>query len=97
MVPHGTVEQKIIQLFGLDGAETQPLVIVGIPDASKGEALVLLTTVEIAAEALREKLVAAGLPNLWIPRIIKRIEKAPTLASGKLDLKACEKLAMGKT
>jgi hypothetical protein len=25
--------------------------------------------------------------------MIKRIEKVPTLASGKLDLKACEKIA----
>ena len=93
MVPHGTIEQKIIHLFGLDGAETQPLAIVGIPDVSKGEALVLLTTIDMTSELLREKLSSAGLPNLWIPKIIKRIEKIPTLASGKVDLKACEKLA----
>ncbi len=93
MVPHGTVEQKIIEVLQFDGAEAQPLVIIGVPDKSKGEALVLLTTVDIQADALREKLGAAGLPNLWIPKILKKIEKVPVLASGKLDLKACEKLA----
>jgi acyl-[acyl-carrier-protein]-phospholipid O-acyltransferase / long-chain-fatty-acid--[acyl-carrier-protein] ligase len=82
MVPHGTVEQKLIELLGLAGAEAQPLAVAGIPDESKGEALVLLSTVELA-----------GLPNLWIPRIIVRVEKIPTLASGKLDLKGIEKLA----
>jgi len=95
MVPHGTVEQKIIEVLKLDAAEAQPLVVTGIPDESKGEALVLLTTVDIQADALREKLAAAGLPNLWIPKIIRKAEKIPILASGKLDLKACEKMARG--
>lgn len=93
MVPHGTVEQKIIQLFGLDGADSQPLVVTGVPDESKGEALVLLTTVDLTTEMLREKLGAAGVPNLWMPKVIKRIEKIPTLPTGKLDLKGCETIA----
>lgn len=97
MVPHGTVEQKAIEALGLGGAETQPLAVVGVPDEAKGEALVVLTTVEIAPDQLREKLGAVGLPNLWIPRIIKRVEKIPTLASGKLDIKACEKIARGES
>ncbi len=93
MVPHGTIEQKIIETFALDTTESQPVVMMGVPDQTKGEALVLLTTVDIPSDQLREKLAAAGLPNLWIPKIIKRIEKVPVLASGKLDLKACEQLA----
>jgi acyl-[acyl-carrier-protein]-phospholipid O-acyltransferase/long-chain-fatty-acid--[acyl-carrier-protein] ligase len=93
MVPHGTVEQKIIEALGLQSAETQPLVVTGVPDETKGEALVLLTTVDVSPEQLREKLTAAGLPNLWIPRTIRRVEKIPTLSTGKLDLKGCEKLA----
>jgi acyl-[acyl-carrier-protein]-phospholipid O-acyltransferase/long-chain-fatty-acid--[acyl-carrier-protein] ligase len=97
MVPHGTVEQKIIQLFGLETAETQPLVITGVPDGLKGEALVLLTTIDISMETLRAKLSEAGIPNLWVPKIIKRVDKIPTLGTGKLDLKACEKLASEKS
>lgn len=93
MVPHGTIEQKVIELFGFESAESQPVVVVGVPDESKGEALVVLTERELTPEALREKLSAAGLPNLWIPKIVRRVEKIPTLASGKLDLKGCENLA----
>ena len=36
-----------------------------------------------------------GLPNLWIPKKIQRVEKIPVLASGKLDLAACKELALG--
>jgi len=64
-------------------------------DAAKGEALVLLTTVDIALDDLRDKLTAAGLTNLWIPRVIKRVETIPTLASGKLDLRKLKELAAG--
>jgi len=93
MVPHGTVEEKIMAALGLEAAEIQPLAIMGIPDESKGEALVLLTTVDISMNSLREKLTALRIPNLWIPKIIRHVEKIPVLASGKLDLEACEKLA----
>ena len=87
------VQQKIIEAFTLDGAEAQPVVVVGVPDEAKGEALVLLSATDITMDQLRAKLTASGLPNLWIPKTMKRIEKIPLLASGKLDLKACEKLA----
>ena len=42
MVPHGTVEAKIAELFGVDPGEAQSVVVVGVPDAAKGEALVAL-------------------------------------------------------
>ncbi|MEO5957667.1 MAG: AMP-binding protein, partial [Opitutaceae bacterium] len=42
MVPHGTVEQKIAQAFSLDQTESLVVMVVGVPDATKGEALVLL-------------------------------------------------------
>ena len=56
MVPHGTVEQKIAEAFGWDQTEGATIVITGIPDATKGEALVLLTTQDITADQLRAKL-----------------------------------------
>jgi acyl-[acyl-carrier-protein]-phospholipid O-acyltransferase/long-chain-fatty-acid--[acyl-carrier-protein] ligase len=68
--------------------------ITGVPDSAKGEALVLLTTREIVQTDLREKLVAAGLPNLWIPRRIVRLDAIPILASGKLDLRGCREAAL---
>jgi len=39
-------------------------------------------------------LLAGGLPNLWVPRTIKRVERIPILGSGKLDLGKCKELAL---
>ena len=56
MVPHGTVEEAVVRTLGLGGGDDQPVAVVGVPDESKGEALVLLSTEQIASDALREKL-----------------------------------------
>ena len=94
MVPHGTVEQKINEVYQIDLNEGPVMVVVGVPDSSKGEALVLLTSLEVNGDDLRERLFNAGLPNLWIPKIIRRVEKIPLLGSGKMDLKGCRQLAI---
>lgn len=94
MVPHGTIEQKILEVFGWDALEAPAVFVAGIPDATKGEALVVLTTHELSPEVLRAKLSAAGVPNLWIPRIVKRVEQIPMLGTGKTDLKRCRELAL---
>ncbi len=93
MVPHGTVEQALVQALGIDAGESYAVVVTGIPDPGKGEALVVLTTLDVTAETVREKLTAAGLTNLWIPRVVRRVEKIPVLSTGKLDLKGCQALA----
>lgn len=92
MVPHEALEQKIIGALGLEGQSERVLVIVGVPDESKGEAVILLAAVDIDLEALRAKLRDSGVPNLWIPRKIQRVESIPVLASGKLDLSRCKDL-----
>ena len=97
MVPHGTIEARIAELFGWDQNEGPTAVVTGVPDAAKGEALVLLTTMEVTAEQVRAKLLEAGLPNLWVPRIIRRVEKIPMLGTGKTDLKGCRTLALELT
>ncbi|MDP0500051.1 MAG: AMP-binding protein [Verrucomicrobiota bacterium JB022] len=93
MVPHGTVEETITRAFLLDEAETPLVAVTGVQDARKGESLVLLAAVAIKPEDLRARLQEAGLPNLWIPRTIKRVDHIPCLASGKLDLKRIRELA----
>ncbi len=95
MVPHGTVEQKIAELFGADPGEAQAVVVVGVPDEAKGESLVALSTMELPADEVRRRLSAAGFANLWIPRVILRVPSIPVLGSGKLDLAACRRLASG--
>ena len=96
MVPHGTVEQKIVELFDIDQNAGCAIAVVGVPDVSKGEALVLLTVLELGTDTLREKLLGIGLPGLWVPKVIHRVDKIPVLGSGKLDLKGCRDLAQEK-
>ncbi|MEP6937913.1 MAG: AMP-binding protein [Chthoniobacterales bacterium] len=92
MVPHEGVEEKTIAALGLEKNE-RVLCIVGVPDESRGETLVLLSSIPIDLPSLRAKLSDAGIPNLWIPRLCRRVAAIPVLASGKLDLARCRELA----
>jgi acyl-[acyl-carrier-protein]-phospholipid O-acyltransferase/long-chain-fatty-acid--[acyl-carrier-protein] ligase len=94
MVPHGTVEQKIVEAFAWEQAEAPAVFVTGVPDSSKGEALVMLTTHEVTPELVRARLSEAGVPNLWVPKVIKRVEKIPMLGTGKTDMKRCRELAL---
>ncbi len=94
MVPHGTVEQRIIEAFGWQAAETQPVVVIGVPDETKGESLVALSTFDLAVDEMRSRLLAGGLPALWIPKRVLRVERIPVLGTGKLDLSRCRREAM---
>jgi acyl-[acyl-carrier-protein]-phospholipid O-acyltransferase/long-chain-fatty-acid--[acyl-carrier-protein] ligase len=93
MVPHELVEQKIATALELDGHGDRTIAVMGIPDEAKGEALILLSSIEIDAQRLRAALREADVPNLWVPRTICRVEAIPVLASGKLDLGRCKELA----
>jgi acyl-[acyl-carrier-protein]-phospholipid O-acyltransferase/long-chain-fatty-acid--[acyl-carrier-protein] ligase len=89
MVPHETVEQKILAALQLGNEGDRTLAVTSVVDAQKGEALVLLSTIEIDQAQLRTRLQEAGMPNLWIPKKIRRVEQIPVLATGKLDLRGC--------
>lgn len=98
MVPHGTVEDAIRSALNLrfGDDEAQRIAISARSDTTKGECLVLLTTFDIALETLRQALMREGLPNLWIPRIVKKVNAIPVLATGKLDLQRMRQLAEGE-
>jgi acyl-[acyl-carrier-protein]-phospholipid O-acyltransferase / long-chain-fatty-acid--[acyl-carrier-protein] ligase len=95
MVPHLTVEQRIVEALDLHPAhgEGPAVAVVGLPDETRGESLVVLTTVPVEQPELRKRLVAMGLPNLWIPKVVKQVAAIPIMATGKLDLRACHRLA----
>jgi acyl-[acyl-carrier-protein]-phospholipid O-acyltransferase/long-chain-fatty-acid--[acyl-carrier-protein] ligase len=93
MVPHEKVEQRLMELLGVQ-AEEKVLAVTGVPDAAKGEALVILSTRELDLAEVRSGLAAAGLPNLWIPRRRIRVEAIPHLATGKLDLRRIREMAL---
>jgi acyl-[acyl-carrier-protein]-phospholipid O-acyltransferase/long-chain-fatty-acid--[acyl-carrier-protein] ligase len=97
MIPHGTIEQRIIEAFDWAQNDGPTAVITSVPDAIKGEALVLLTIENVSLSEVRTRLIEAGLPNLWLPRIVCKVDRIPILGTGKTDLKACRHLAIELT
>lgn len=98
MVPHETVEAAINHALGLDEETERKVAVVGVPCEKKGEAIALLSTlagyaVEQECLDLRYRLLDQGIPSLWCPKVIISVKEIPILASGKLDIKACELLA----
>jgi acyl-[acyl-carrier-protein]-phospholipid O-acyltransferase/long-chain-fatty-acid--[acyl-carrier-protein] ligase len=96
MVPHGTIEQALVEAFDLLDSDVPVLAVGARPDDSKGEALVLLSTMDLDPAEVRAKLSAKGYSNLWIPREMTRVEAIPTLATGKLDLRAIKAICAGE-
>jgi acyl-[acyl-carrier-protein]-phospholipid O-acyltransferase/long-chain-fatty-acid--[acyl-carrier-protein] ligase len=68
--------------------------VVAIPDAKKGEALLLITN---APEITRSWLLTAaqrlGINNLLIPQKVHVVEAIPLLGSGKVDYGAAQRVA----
>jgi len=95
MVPHLTLENKIAEALDLHPAadEGPPIAVIGVPDEKKGESLVLLAAVKIELSVLRKRLLEQGVPSLWIPRVIVAVPAVPILASGKLDMRECQRMA----
>jgi acyl-[acyl-carrier-protein]-phospholipid O-acyltransferase/long-chain-fatty-acid--[acyl-carrier-protein] ligase len=90
MVPHLKVEQALHSLTG-----DASVLVIGIPDDSRGERLVLLHTASHLepgpiVEHLQE------LPSLWIPKRhdIFVVDAIPTLGTGKTDLRRARELAL---
>ena len=92
MVPHTTVEEAVINALGVQNSDKHIIAIGSRPDEAKGEALVMLSTIDINMGELRKKLADTGLPNLWIPKTIVKIDEIPILATGKLDLGKIQKI-----
>jgi acyl-[acyl-carrier-protein]-phospholipid O-acyltransferase/long-chain-fatty-acid--[acyl-carrier-protein] ligase len=93
MVPLESVEQKIISVLLAGEQSERVFAIVGVADQAKGEAIVLLSSIEVDLPQLRVALADLGVPNLWIPRVLRRVNAIPVLGSGKLDLVGCKLLA----
>ena len=97
MVPHATVESALYRELGFDPSGELKIAISSRLDEGKGEALVLLSTVDDVTLAQAKKcLRKAGISNLWHPKYLVRVDKIPILGSGKLDLKNLSELAKAK-
>jgi acyl-[acyl-carrier-protein]-phospholipid O-acyltransferase/long-chain-fatty-acid--[acyl-carrier-protein] ligase len=90
MVSLTAVESAIARLW-----PQQHHAVVAIPDARKGEQLVLITE---HADASREAIAThgreIGLPELFLPRQVIVVKSLPLLGSGKADYGAVKELAL---
>ena len=89
MVPLGTVEDLAARVWpGVIHA------VVAVPDAKRGEQLVLVTERRDAARAaLAAAAREAGLPEIFVPRAIIPVAAVPILGSGKIDYAGVQGLA----
>lgn len=88
MVPHGVVEEH---LQACAARSERAFAVCGVPDAKKGERLMVLTTLPAdAVAAVVRQLAGRGLPPLFVPRKEQFVTVAalPMLGTGKLDLRA---------
>jgi len=100
MVPHLRVEEELLRAIGAGEEDKLTLVVTGVPDAKRGERLVVLYTSLAATPAeLTQRLAEAGLPNLWLPSpdSLYQIDAVPVLGTGKLDLRGIKELALERS
>lgn len=93
MVPHTTVESALNIELGFADSDVPKIAISSRIDEGKGEALVLLSTVDLQLSVAKDALRRAGISNLWHPKYLVRVDEIPHLATGKLDLKKLAELA----
>jgi len=92
MVPLIRVEEAIRENTGLESC-----VVVALPDAQKGERLVLLhTATDRTASQIYKTLTSTNISRLWIPKAdsIYSVEALPILPTGKMDLQRTKALAI---
>ncbi len=70
------------------------LVAVNLPDAKKGEKIVLMITQKIALTEIKKAMLAADVNPLMIPVGISVVDEIPKLGSGKTDFKLAKQLLM---
>jgi len=89
MVPLGAVEEFVSKVW-----PAAAHAVVAVPDAKRGEQLVLVTDYPGAARApLAAAARAAGLPELYVPRAVRRVQKLPILGTGKVDYVSVARIA----
>lgn len=109
MVPHVFVEEEIEKILKKydapsgaveegegDGSELR-IAVTAVPDAKKGEKIVVLhTAIPVSAEMICRELADSGLPQLWIPATqdFRPVDSIPMLGTGKPSLKVIRDTAL---
>jgi acyl-[acyl-carrier-protein]-phospholipid O-acyltransferase/long-chain-fatty-acid--[acyl-carrier-protein] ligase len=95
MVSLTSVEQAVsTSLETLNINETIEILAVNIPDAKKGESIVLLSNIEIDLKTLKDMLISQQVNALMYPSTIYKVDELPKLGSGKSDFASAKKLAL---
>ncbi|MCA9054117.1 MAG: AMP-binding protein, partial [Planctomycetaceae bacterium] len=100
MVPHIRIEEELSRIVENGAAGEDPelkLAVTAVPDASKGERLIVLhKPLTRPVDEVLKSLQATGLPNLWLPSKDSFIEvdHIPVLGTGKLDLRGIKQTAL---
>ncbi len=101
MIPHGKIEEELEkQLVQGEEDDVKRVCVTAVPDAKKGEKLVVLQLEsEKTADELRKGLSDAGLPNLFIPAAdsFYIVDEIPMLGTGKLDMGGAKQKALELT
>jgi acyl-[acyl-carrier-protein]-phospholipid O-acyltransferase/long-chain-fatty-acid--[acyl-carrier-protein] ligase len=91
MVSLGAVEEAARSV--LEDDSEADLAAAAVPDAKKGEKIVMLVTSNDLESELRDRMIAAGVAPMMLPSQVIRVEEVPKLGSGKTDFSALNKLA----
>jgi acyl-[acyl-carrier-protein]-phospholipid O-acyltransferase/long-chain-fatty-acid--[acyl-carrier-protein] ligase len=95
MVPHLGVESALMEAAGVD---EMALAVTAVPDDKRQERLVVVhARLPIPPAEICKKLLAAGLPKLWVPSAedFIQVEAVPRLGpGGKLDLRKLKEIAL---
>ena len=90
MVSLGLIEQEIGKLID----EESQISVTAIPDAKKGERVVLLLEGKKELDELKEQIKGLDINPLFIPSSYFKVDEVPKLGTGKADFKGAKKLAI---
>jgi acyl-[acyl-carrier-protein]-phospholipid O-acyltransferase/long-chain-fatty-acid--[acyl-carrier-protein] ligase len=100
MIPHILIEEEILKILseGKDSESNEPpIAVTALPHMTRGEQIIVLyRDPSVNPEKIMERMRAAGLPLIWIPRLdgFIKVDSIPVLGTGKLDLAAVKRMAL---
>jgi len=89
MVSLGLVEQEIGKIV----SKEEKIAVTAIPDAKKGEALILLFEGEREIDEVMHAVGTLGMNPLFMPAKAYKVDEIPVLGTGKADFKGAKRLA----
>lgn len=94
MVGLGSVEETVRKVLADPELD---IVAISLPDAARGERIILLYSGDIDGSTLKQRLIDEGVKNLMIPAEYHAVAEVPKLGSGKTDYGKARELAVSAT